>query len=291
MGQRLAYQELLDVAETFFSLDWANMPLRARMDPLVVAPSGVGKSKVVQLVCRKLGLPQLRLTYGEWVVMAARETPHTIQRINAFVEEYPRGLIHIDELDKFKAAHVGEWSTSVFVELFLLLDRSLQQPGRDVQWTEVLQEKLAKSFLIVGTGTWQSIWPQSTRPSIGFGASIGCAPTLVPAEIEKSGMIPPELLRRFNSDLIILPPATETDYREGARTFGLDLMARDLGIELDYAEAVKGGLGARWLEGILSRLLRRAKKMVKPTSPATDPFSSEQPDWDPDDYPSDTPPF
>ena len=65
--------------------------------------------------------------------MAARETPHTIQRINAFVEEYPRGLIHIDELDKFKAAHVGEWSTSVFVELFLLLDRSLQQPGRDVQ--------------------------------------------------------------------------------------------------------------------------------------------------------------
>ena len=290
-GQQKAYEELLEVAETFFSLDWVSGSLRAKMDPLVVGPSGVGKSKVVQLVCRKLGLPHLRLTFGEWVVMAARETPHTIQRIHAFVEKYPRGLIHVDELDKFKAAHTGDWSTSVFIELFLLLDRSLQQPSRDFQWTEALQNRLAHSFLIVGSGTWQSIWSQPIRPSIGFGTTTGVA-TIVPTEIEKSGIIPLELLRRFNPDLIVLPPAREADYREGSRIFGLDLMAQDLGIELDYAEAARGGLGARWLECTFSRLLRRARKMGKRVSRVIDPPIPEHPDWDPDDEdPSDTAPF
>jgi hypothetical protein len=177
------------------------------------------------------------------------------------------------------------------VELFLLLDRSLQQPGRTFTWTGALQEKLWTSFLIVGSGAWQSIWTDRAKPSIGFQRNTSLSSGSVQREIVKRGFIPEELLRRFSSELIVLPPPTERDYREGAKTFGLDRMACHLGVELDYAEAVEGELGARWLEEMLARLLRIAMKTSKPIFPTTAPAMTEQLGLDSEDYPPDPAPF
>lgn len=290
-GQKAACEQLLEVAQTFFDLDWNGLPLRPRFDPLIVGPTGVGKSRLTRIIARKMGVPCLRLSYAEWLVMGSRESPHTLERVHAFIDDHAQGIIHIDELDKFRVAHTSDWSTAVLVELFLLLDRSLQQPGRTFTWTGALQEKLWSSFLIVGSGSWQSIWMDRAKPSIGFQPNTSFSSGPVQREIAKRGLIPEELLRRFSSELIVLPPATEQDYRDGAKTFGLDRMACHLGVELNYAEAVDRGLGARWLEEMLARLLRLAMRTSKPIFPATAPNMTEQLFLDIEDNPSEAVPF
>ena len=282
-GQELAFAALLEIAGAFFEMDWPDGGLRPRLDPLIVGPTGMGKSHLIRAVARKLELPILRLTYNEWLVTGAREMPHTLNRVHDFLESNVRGLIHIDELDKFKNSHRTDWSTAVHGELFLLLDRSLQQPTRGSSWTPILQSRLRKAFLIIGSGTWQLTWSATAKPAMGFQTSTAIAPGMMQREIEKSGVIPAELFRRFNSDLIILPPATEADYRRGAAIFDLERMAKGLGIDLDYANAVERGLGARWLEETLALLLRTARKQGKalfsPT-PAPVPEVSDEPSID-----------
>ncbi len=173
-----------------------------------------------------------------------------------------------------------------FGELFHLLDRSLQQPTRTGAWTIALQSKLSTSYLIVGSGTWQSIWNESSKPELGFRASTTSAPRNFQREIEKSSAIPSELRRRFNSELIVLPHPSEDDYRSGAREFGLDLLAVELKLNLDYANAATGGLGARWLEESFAMLLRAARRQGKQLFPLrpTPPTNSDiPPDVDLDD--------
>jgi SpoVK/Ycf46/Vps4 family AAA+-type ATPase len=280
-GQREASEHLIEIAEAFFEMDWRSSALRPRFDPLIVGPTGVGKSHVVRVLSRKLGIPRMRLSYGEWLVMGSRESPHTLERLHAFVEENHRGIIFIDELDKFRSNHTSDWSTSVFVELFLLLDRSVMQPSRGLSWTPLLQAKLRNSFVIVGAGTWQTIWSKRAKPSLGFGKPQNDGQESLRRAIEKSNAIPSELLRRFRSELIILPPAEAEDYRRGAKSFGLDRLAHQLGIELDYAEAAESQLGARWLEEVFARLLCLSRKMAPgPDSAGYDEteFDSEPPE-------------
>lgn len=277
-GQQEAFAVLLEMAETFYETDWPESGLRPRLDPMVAGPSGVGKSHVVRAVGQQLALPILRLSYNEWLVAGAKEHPYTLERVHTFVENNHRGLIHIDELDKFKAVHRTDWSTSVLGELMLLLDRSVQQPMRGIVWTPFLQAKLRKSFLIIGSGTWQFSWTENAKRRMGFQNSTSFTPELIQHDIEKSGIIPVELFRRFCSELIILPPATEADYRRGAELFDLERMGRDLGIQLDYVNAVERGLGARWLEETLARLLRIARKQGKQLFPPTRTAVAETPD-------------
>lgn len=282
-GQEQAFAGLLEMAEAFYETDWPESGLRPRLDPMLAGPSGVGKSHVVQAVGRKLGLPILRLTFNEWLVTGAKEHPYTLERVHAFIETNRRGFIHVDELDKFKATHRTDWSTSVHGELMLLLDRSVQQPTRGIVWTPFMQAKLRKSFLIIGSGTWQPTWSENSKRKMGFQNSTNCASELIQHDIEKSGVIPAELFRRFSSELVLIPPANEADYRRGSKLYELDRMARELGVELDYANAVERGLGARWLEETLARLLRIARKQGKqlfPPTPAPTTETSDESDFE-----------
>ena len=286
-GQEAAFALLFEMAEAFYCTDWPDSGLRPRLDTMLAGPSGVGKSHVVRAVARKLELPILRLTYNEWLVTGAREIPYTLARVHEFVEDNKRGLIHVDELDKFKSAHRTDWSTSVHGELLLLLDRSLQQPTRKLSWTPFMQAKLRKSYLIIGSGTWQLTWSENAKPRMGFQNSASVAPEMIQREIEKSGIIPAELFRRFNSEVIILPPATEADYRNGAAIYGLDRIAHELGVNLDYTQALERGLGARWLEETLARLLRIARKQGKqlfPPNPIPVAGPSDEPDFEFDEF-------
>jgi SpoVK/Ycf46/Vps4 family AAA+-type ATPase len=274
-GQRQAYRQLTEFADAFFFCDWGRLGLRPRLDVLLSAPSGAGKSYLVRHVARTLGLPILRLSFNEWIVMGARETPHTLARIHSFVSSHAQGIVHIDELDKFKASHSTDWSTSVHLELFMLLDRALEQPGKDFVWTTPLVEKLGKMFMIVGTGTWQALWNRKPNPPLGFQKESHAMPIDIQLEIERSNVIPEELLRRFCSEIILMPAALEEDYRAAARAFRLDVIAQQLNVELDYREAVKRNLGARWLEEQLGRLLRVSRRTGKPLFPPNPPLVEE----------------
>ncbi len=149
----------------------------------------------------------------------------------------------------------SDWSISVAVEAFLLLDRTLQQPLGELKWTERLQDRLAESILIIGTGTWQGVWSDCAKPTVGFRADRQNDQGTIQREIIKSGIIPTELLRRFRSKLITLPPPTEDDYRKAAALFGLDELAAKVGVHLDYSAAKVSSLGARWLEEQMADVL------------------------------------
>lgn len=118
-----------------------------------------------------------------------------------------------------------------------ILDRTIVATHPRVPWTEFIIEKLRRNFMIIGTGTWQTLWDQPTKQALGFGSAQGQCKRDVTSEIRESVQIPTELLRRFNSDIILIPPATEEDYRDAASEFGLIKLALKLKVKLNFTEA------------------------------------------------------
>jgi hypothetical protein len=120
--------------------------------------------------------------------------------------------------------------------------------------------------LIVGAGTWQTIWSERAKPSLGFGKPQNDGQEPLHWAIDKSNAIPPELLRRFRSELIILPQAEAED----------------------YTEAAESQLGARWLEEVFARLLCLSRKMARNLAPAPDSVGCDEVEFDsepPDEIP------
>lgn len=284
-GQRDAYSQLMAMAQLFFFTDWSpRYRLKPRLNPLVAGPSGIGKSHLIQALADELEMPMLRVTPSSWMLCGAKDQVSTLSRIYEFVVDNDVGIISIDEADKFYSSAMGDWSRYVRGEAFDLMDRQIVATHPSIPWTEFTIEKIRRNFMIVGTGTWQTLWDQPTKPALGFGISEKTEERDIAREIRESGQIPTELLRRFNSaEIIIIPPATEEDYRDAAAQFGLIKLALELKIKLNFAEAAQRGLGARWFEEQFTKLLLVAREKNR-TDLYTlrNPFQEEEPDIDED---------
>lgn len=259
-GQRDAFRKLREMAELFFFTELPDHGLHPRLNPLVAGPSGMGKSHLVRALAEDLEMPVFRVTPSSWMVSGAKDQVATLNRILAFVLREDIGIIHVDELDKFYAQTSGEWARCVRGEVFDLLDRTITPTHAAASWEDFELEKLRRNFFIVGTGTWQSLW--SARPAKG---PLGFGPTQstnedISRQIRETEQIPIELLRRFNGEIILIPPASEDDYRAAASELGLLKLAGKLNVTLDFAEAVCLSLGARWLEEQYTKLLLLAKQ-------------------------------
>ena len=260
-GQKKAFKSLLEIGDLFFFTDWADLAIKPRLAPLVIGQSGAGKSHVVREMATELGVPFLRLTASNWVVSGVKDITPTLLRVHQFISDNDQGILHFDELDKFRAG-TSDWSQYVLGEMFDLLDRAPTQPIKDVKWSPDILQKLKHDFWMVGSGTWQQVWLDSAKAKVGFG-SVDDSNTLVAnvrRSVETTDVIPQELLRRFNRDLIVLPPATEADYRHAAENLGLARLASELKMRLDFAAAARSSLGARWLEETCAQLLLQAKR-------------------------------
>jgi hypothetical protein len=70
------------------------------------------------------------LQQDSYNIGSARENTPTLLRIKQFVADNDRGLIHLDEIDKFSGGNLGtsgssdSWSRFVVGEVFDLLDRT-----------------------------------------------------------------------------------------------------------------------------------------------------------------------
>ena len=244
-AQQKLWTELHAMAEVYFDRGWARCGIQPRIQPLIVAPSGSGKSHLVQSFADSRNMQLLRLSYAEWMPRGCRIQPDTATRVHQFLQDHEQCVIFIDELDKMQG-FTNEWSTSILNEAFLLLDRTLFRPGfsRSAEADLTVATRLKQSTFIIGAGAWQHVWSKMERP-LGFG---GTSTQDAVADIANSRQIPEELLRRFSGSLLSLPPASADELRELAQADDLESTASGLGMTLDYLAGAASGRGWRWLE-------------------------------------------
>lgn len=249
-SQREALASLRALSEIYFERTRINGVL-PRTTSLVVGPSGVGKTFVVTQLGTLLRLPVLKLTVGDWIPSGARNEPCTLALLRSWLDTRPRFLLHLDELDKLRA-HDNAWSFGVLTEVFSVLDRKVAYAGtKNEPWTAQHTQALRDNVFMVGSGTWQDLWPQRSRRTIGFlpaataPAGAGANSAIV-ERIREARVIPEELLYRFCGHWSILSPYTREDF---------ELLGRALQLPagvLDPTAAAASGQNYRYLEAALT---------------------------------------
>jgi hypothetical protein len=246
-SQAAALDRLDAMARLFFRGRSNSSPVSLRLNPLILGPSGMGKSHLVATLASRLRLPLLRLCVGDWIVSGARQDPCTMQVVQAAIDQHRSGFVlHIDELDK--ATSDEQWTQVARQEIFALLDRRVGYTGTNRQpWLETHDAKLRTKVFIVGSGAWHEIWEsQASRRRLGFQRSAEAAEEMqeIEAAIRRSKVIPAELTNRF-SPWVPLRPLESADFVEIAQQLGLPA-------DFDAQAAAQSRLNFRYLEAALT---------------------------------------
>ena len=269
--QRAVYDELRETARDFFDYDWHSLPISPRTNVLLVGSTGAGKTYLCRRLAAELGLPLLDLEYANWVVTGAgtRGGTHTLRLAYAFVQRHAHGILMLDEVDKIGTdQETSDWTRSVHLEVFSLLDRrtlagvieATDPEGlpRFRMTAEEIQARLVRGHLIVGAGAWQHVWRKT--PLVGFSGGEDRTVEL-PTYKELIQRIRPEILNRFNSKLLFLPPLSRLDYQllleETLRSLPANFrpLIREAALAtLD--EAVETQKGFRWVEELVAQAIR-----------------------------------
>jgi ATPase family protein associated with various cellular activities (AAA) len=177
-----------------------------RPNPLIVAPSGSGKTALVRHFAAVEKMPMKDFNIGTWIVTGAKAEPPTLNEIGDFIRDNTRGVLFFDELDKLCGA--TDWTRCIQQEIYALLDgRTDSFP----YWDEKMAKKLARDFFIVGAGTGQRHYARRDL-ALGFGATDTDDRWAI--ELNKQDQLPGELLMRFNAEVLFLHPPTKTEFGE-----------------------------------------------------------------------------
>lgn len=227
-------------------------PVRLRISPLLVAPTGSGKTHTVNLFARRHRLPIFRTSVAEWLVQGSKSAIPTLDLLRKQLQRHPDGLVvHVDELDKFTSQEA--WGQAQRGELFSLLDGLTAADG----WSDSDRATLRERVLIIGSGTWQTIFEDKLGRSLGFSPRDNRT-TTAELEIRSAKTIGTELMNRWGQ-ILFLRPLTANDYRE--------LMHR-LGVRsefLDPKEAAASGQNFRALETALTRQAIASHRALVPS--------------------------
>lgn len=270
-----AFRTLTALATLFFRDEHPLPNLELRLFPLLVGPTGVGKSRLVAEAAAAVGAKCLRLTRGDWLVLGTDQGRPTVWQILDMLLAHDRLCLHLDELDKFTDLQQNGWSAAIASDLWNILDRrinltayleKLVDAGVQAPSESILTERLHRSLWIVGSGTWQQVYGRGPKSISGFQRP-------VPGEVDstdiiRADQISPELLHRFNTDLLILkyPDAAET--ARLLQASGIAALARRLSLDIDPASVDWTRGGFRVLESIATRLCLKLARLQAPRATA-----------------------
>ena len=246
-SQARAFQRLQQMSELFFS-GATHCGVTLRVNPMLVGPSGVGKTHLVNALAESLELPLMRLTVGDWLITGSKADPTTLESLQGFISDNRQGVVFIDELDKMRSQE-SAWSQCVLTEVFSVIDRQVSYQGaKGRPWTPDHTARLKKKIFIIGAGTWHGIWAQSKDRAMGFRSDEAAVfdGEVFTKKVRDAGVIPDELLNRFNDDWLLLEPYTATDYVTIVRNMGIDPGA------IDPVAAAQSGLNFRFVERALT---------------------------------------
>lgn len=252
-SQARVFEHLRALAALYFEGHAQQHPgLNLRLNPLVVAPSGAGKTFLVHRLAEALKVPVLRITVGDWIVLGARQQPPTIELIQTQLDRHERMIIFLDELDKFRSLD-SPWSLAQIAEILSLLDRRVGYAGTEKQpWLPRHDAKLRDHVFMVGGGTWQELWSERLNRTMGFGTA-GHASDAICERIRQAQLIPPELLNRFLDEWLVIEPYTSADFVAIGRHLGL---GREV---LDPDAAAASGRNFRFVESAVTAAALKAQ--------------------------------
>jgi SpoVK/Ycf46/Vps4 family AAA+-type ATPase len=246
-SQQAAFREIAALTEIYFAGGLEHGGVKMRIAPLIIGPSGLGKSHLVMTVGRALGLPVLRMTVSDWIVQAARQTPCALAVLQAKLKEHRKFILFIDELDKLSKSHEGgDYTLFQQVEIYGVLDRAVSYAGSPGgSWGSEQDRQLRENVMIVGGGTWHDLWAAGPPRSMGF-ASGGTTADDITNQIRQARIIPEELLNRFSDRWLLLRPYTVEDFQAIAERIGLTPE------EFDPVAAVASGGNFRAVQNALT---------------------------------------
>jgi len=260
-----------------------NVAVAPRTHCLLVAPSGSGKTFLSKALAAQLGLPFFSVNVSSWLLVGSKteSVNTTLVQLASFILSNKEGVIYLDELDKVDGN--SDWTNHLRLEIHNLLDgqmgqevrdglqQLLQQPISDKDLNS-LNQSLKSNFFIIAGGTWQDYWENQGGSALGFNAQVETK-ALNKAELIKS--ITPELLQRFQQDLVVLPPLSQEDFLDLANQLGEQILnSKDPNaervrekflhaVQAGAEQAVKHKIGMRFLEECMTSALKVEKVVVE----------------------------
>jgi SpoVK/Ycf46/Vps4 family AAA+-type ATPase len=248
-------------------------PIKPRLFPLLAAPTGAGKSALVRAVSEAIGANYYRIQRGDFYPQGSnRGVPTIIAILNHALKSKGTVLIHFDELDKWsfgdQSSPTQEWSASCFSDLFTILDGAWtfetylasehRMKAGDGEFTPEQLQLVSRKIFIVGSGTWQKLFDAKRRQKAPFGFNVGSPEidrNLSGEEIFNSGVIAPELLARFNSDVQLMPYPERAEIEELLVATGISALAKKLGYQIIEYDIDFNRGGFRVLESLYTKML------------------------------------
>ena len=234
--------------------------------PLLVGPSGAGKTASVRDFAARKGLPCFSVSVTNWIIRGARCENYTADALAAWIGEHIEGgVIVIEEVNKLRTEHLeATWSMGILIELLSLMDQDprLLRMGFKQEQIDALDK-----FILIGCGAWQETWTNcKEKATAGFGGTQGGGatdPSVFLSAVLNSGTIPEELLYRFNSHFLLIEPPTADEIAE--RIVAIRADAGVPSLEADQlaslvAEANASQCALRWLEAYALDVLAELPK-------------------------------
>lgn len=257
---------------------YGSLPVKPRTHVLVCGPSGVGKSHLCRELGRELGVAVLVLNCSSWQLMGGRSGKYTWDEITGFLDGHGRGIIVLDEIDKISGG--SDWQGHLRLEIHDLLDGVIPPTadipfkcmendlwGMDEQDAEggqetgeakrqLLESRLKDNFLVVGAGAWQHLWQASETRNMGFMPASPQASMTTPTQAQLQSSLYPEILKRFQSKIQVIPPMTREDYLEQVAAVVRTLEAGQASrLQKKASETLERALqsqqGMRWIEELV----------------------------------------
>lgn len=243
-AQRAAFIRLRAMAEIYFHGDHSpTHPVKLRLNGFIIGSSGSGKSHLCRLLGRVLGIRTHTLTVGSWTPHGAKQSPTTYETLCDLLSVDERLILFIDELDKFRSMD-NAWSLGVLTELFAVLDRTIEIGTGG--WTQAHARRLRDKVFIVSAGAYHDVWTNEIGRRMGFTRSATSLDD-IRTKVETTNLIPAELLFRFNSEWLVIPPMTAADFQQVISRLNLPP-----GL-IDPEEAAATGRNFRFIEDCLTR--------------------------------------